>query len=156
MSLDFLGIDRKLLGHPENTRACYSHAVRSGDSDQPSIAFAIRLEGSMVGYTLLNRYAPDTNYSHWHIVTPYLRATGISTALYPHRIKLYFDLFPISRLIHQTGTRNVGVNRMLDKYVPIAETRYFEKPDGVAGPGEFHLRLFTARTYWVFLNTLPI
>jgi hypothetical protein len=32
------------------------------------------------------------------------------------------------------------VNRMLDKYVPVAETRYVENPDGVAGPGEFHIR----------------
>jgi len=32
------------------------------------------------------------------------------------------------------------VNRMLDRYVPIAETRYVEAPDGVATPGEFHIR----------------
>jgi hypothetical protein len=29
---------------------------------------------------------------------------------------------------------------MLDKYVAVAETRDIEKPDGVALPGEFHLR----------------
>jgi hypothetical protein len=32
------------------------------------------------------------------------------------------------------------MNRVLDKYVPISETKYIEKPDGVASPGEFHLR----------------
>ena len=65
---------------------------------------------------------------------------GAVDRLYPHRIKLYFELTPMVRLIHQTRTRNVGVNRMLDKYVPIAETRYIDQPDGVALPGEFHLR----------------
>jgi hypothetical protein len=69
-----------------------------------------------------------------------LRAKGLSTALYPNRIKAYFDLAPISQLIHQTRTRNVGVNRMLDKFVPVSETKYIDKPDGVAALGEFHLR----------------
>lgn len=32
------------------------------------------------------------------------------------------------------------MNRVLDKFVPISETKYIEKPDGVASPGEFHLR----------------
>jgi hypothetical protein len=36
------------------------------------------------------------------------------------------------RLIHQTRTRNVGVNTMVDKFVPIAETVFVENPDGVA------------------------
>jgi hypothetical protein len=89
---------------------------------------------------LLNRYSEDVNYFHWHIIAPNLRAKGLSTALYPHRIKTYFDLAPISQLIHQTRTRNVGVNRMLDKFIPVSETKYIDKPDGVAGPGEFHLR----------------
>jgi hypothetical protein len=61
---------------------------------------------------------------------------------------MYFDLFPMDRLIHQTRTRNIGVNRMLDRYVPIAETLYIEHPDGVALPGEFHLR-------YVFRKDIP-
>jgi hypothetical protein len=39
-----------------------------------------------------------------------------------------------------TRTRNVGVNRMLDKWVPVAETRHVADPDGLALPGEFHIR----------------
>ncbi len=104
------------------------------------MAFSIKVDGEFVGYTLLNRYAPEVNYSHWHITEPGLRACGLSTALYPLRIKMYFDAAPLKRLIHQTRTRNTGVNRMLDKYVPVAETRYVEHPDGVAGSGDFHFR----------------
>ena len=29
---------------------------------------------------------------------------------------------------------------MLDKYVKIAATESVERPDGLAGPGEFHIR----------------
>ncbi len=146
--LDFLGIDRSRLGTAEHTRQRFSRAIWKGDPNQPSVGFAITVNGDFAGYTLLNRYAPEINYSHWHITDQSLRAAGLSTALYPHRIKTYFDLVPIDRLIHQTRTRNIAVNRMLDKYVPIAETRYIEDPDGVALPGEFHLR-------YVFRKDVP-
>ena len=138
--LDALGIDRALLGGEEDTRQRYLKALRTGHPDQRNLAFAITVDGAFAGYTLLNRYAPEVNYSHWHITERSLRAAGLSSALYPYRVKMYFDLTPMARLIHQTRTRNVGVNRMLDKWVPVAETRYIEHPDGVAAPGEFHLR----------------
>jgi RimJ/RimL family protein N-acetyltransferase len=146
--LDFIGIDRSRLGTKESTFQRFRRAIRTGDPNQQNLAFAITLDDQLAGYTLLNQYAPDTNYSHWHIMNPRLRGAGLSTALYPHRIKTYFDLVPIRRLIHQTRTRNTAVNRMLDKYVPIAETRYIEDPDGVALPGEFHLR-------YVFREDVP-
>jgi hypothetical protein len=37
---------------------------------------------------------------------------------------------------------------MLDKYVPVAETRYIEWPDGAASADEFHLR-------YVFRDDIP-
>ncbi len=138
--LDFMGIDRKRLGTMEETRQRFLRAIRNGDPNQKTFALAVTLDGELAGYTLLNRYSAETNYSHWHITLPHLRATGISTALYPYRIKTYFDLVPIERLIHQTRTRNAAVNRMLDKYVPATETRHVEQPDGVALPGDFHMR----------------
>jgi hypothetical protein len=141
--LDFLGIDRARLGSPDDTRQRFLAALRGGIPDQKCHAFGIKLDGLLVGYTLLNRYTAEMNYSHWHIIDPDRRAAGLSSALYPHRIRLYFDLFPIERLIHQTRTRNVAVNRMLDKFVPVAETKHIDNPDGVALPGEFHLRYVT-------------
>ena len=146
--LDFMGVDRERLGTMEDTSRRFLRAIRTGDPNQNTFALAITLDGEQVGYTLLNRYSPEKNYSHWHITVPALRGSGISTALYPHRIKAYFNLVPIERLIHQTRTRNIAVNRMLDKYVPVSETRYIEQPDGVARPGEFHLR-------YVFRQDVP-
>jgi hypothetical protein len=138
--LEFLGIDPARLGEPSDTRARYERSLRTGDPAQRNIAYAIVLDGALAGYTLLNQYTPETNYSHWHIIAAEKRAAGLSSALYPHRIKMYFDTSGMARLIHQTRTRNIGVNRMLDKYVPIAETVWLEHPDGVAGGGEFHHR----------------
>lgn len=138
--LDLMGIDRRRLGSAQDTQQRFLRALRTGDPNQKSFALGILLDGELVGYTLLNRYTPETNYSHWHIIVPDLRGAGISTALYPHRIKTYFNLVPIERLIHQTRTRNTAVNRVLDKYVPVAETSHVEQPDGVAVSGEFHIR----------------
>jgi len=135
-----MGVDRQRLGSEADIRGRFLKAIRTGDASQPVIALGITLDGRLVGYTLLNRYSEDVNYSHWHIIVPDLRARGLSTALYPCRIKAYFDMAAISRLIHQTRTRNVAVNRMLDKFIPVSETKFIDKPDGVALPGEFHLR----------------
>lgn len=150
--LDTMGIDRARLGNPENTRQRYLQSIRTGDAAQPHCAFVIDVDGEFAGYTLLNRYTPDRNHSHWHIVDPKLRGAGLSSSLYPYRIKTYFDLFPIERLIHQTRTRNVAVNTMLDKWVPVAETRYIENPDGMALPGEFHLRYVYRKDVPFFLE----
>jgi len=75
-------------------------------------------------------------------------ASGLSTALCLHRIKTYFDVVPMERLALQTRTRNIGVNRMLERYAPVAETRYMERPDGLALPGDFPLR-------YVFQKDIP-
>lgn len=138
--LTSMGVDRQRLGTQEDTYWRFAKAIRTGDVRQSNIAHGVTLDDRLVGYTLLNRYSDDVNYSHWHIIEPNLRAKGLSSALYPHRIKAYFELAPISQLIHQTRTSNVGVNRLLDKFVPVSETKFVEKPDGVANPGEFHLR----------------
>jgi RimJ/RimL family protein N-acetyltransferase len=141
--LNAMGIDRARLGSREDIHRRFSSAIRTGSAAHASLALAITLDERFIGYTLLNQYSGEANYSHWHIIDAHLRGCGISTALYPHRIKTYFDLAPVSRLIHQTRTRNVGVNRMLDKFIPVSETKYVEHPDGVALPGEFHIRYVT-------------
>lgn len=135
-----MGADRGRLGPEEQIRRRFADAIPTGDANQAHIALAVTLEGGLVGYTLLNRYSEEVNYSHWHIIRPGLRAKGLSTALYPHRIKAYFDLAPIRQLIHQTRTSNIGMNRVLDKFLPVCGTKYIQTPDGVAAPGEFHLR----------------
>jgi RimJ/RimL family protein N-acetyltransferase len=138
--LDFMGVDRRLLASAEDIHRRFMNAIRTGNQNQSSIALAITLDERLAGYTLLNHYSEDVNYSHWHVIDPNIRGRGVSTALYPYRIKTYFDVASISRLIHQTRTRNLGVNRMLDKFVSVSETKWIDRPDGFACPGEFHVR----------------
>jgi len=47
--LDFLGIDRLLLGTMEDTRQRFLRAIRTGDPDQQSMAFAITVNGDFAG-----------------------------------------------------------------------------------------------------------
>lgn len=135
-----MNVDPEKLGTPEDTQARFESALRTGDKNQQRIGFAIDLDGRMIGYTVLSQHTADVNYSHWHIIARHCRTGGVSTALYPNRIKAYFDTTDIVRLIHQTSVRNDGVNRMLDKYVPVAETLYVEQLDGAGAPGEYHRR----------------
>jgi hypothetical protein len=136
-------IDRMKLPARENLRQRYASWRYTGDPAQMFSVFALRLDHRLVGFTNLLRKTPDENYSHWHIIDPADRAGGVSTAIYPTRIALYFDLFPIARLVHQTRVTNEGVNRMLDRFVPVAKTEFVEKPDGLARAGEFHIRYVT-------------
>jgi hypothetical protein len=138
--LAYMGVDLQKLGSADDIRKRFSDSIRTGDPAQSTMALAITLDDRLVGYTLFVRHSAEVNYCHWHIIVPHLRAKGITTALYPYRIKMYFDIAPISRLVHQTRTCNLGVNRVLDKFFPVAETKIIEKPDGVGLPGEFHLR----------------
>ncbi|MFY9803189.1 MAG: GNAT family protein [Candidatus Acidiferrales bacterium] len=135
-----IGVDHARLGSHQEMHRRFSDAIRTGDANQSNFVLGITLDDRLAGYTLLNRYSADVNYSHLHIIVPALRARGLSTAVYPFRIKAYFDLAPISQLIHQTRTRNIAVNRMLDKFVPVAETKFIAQPDGVGSAGEFNLR----------------
>jgi RimJ/RimL family protein N-acetyltransferase len=136
-------VDRAKIPSREKVRETYAAWRWRGDPDQMQSIFALRLDGALVGFTNLLRRSPEVNFSHWHIIAPEHRAAGISSAVYPTRIALYFELFPIERLIHQTRISNTGVNRMLDKFMPVAVTEFVEKPDGLARPGEFHMRYVT-------------
>jgi hypothetical protein len=136
-------LDRARLPDRAALRERYASWRRTGDPAQMSLLFALRLEGRLAGFTNLLRKTPMENYSHWHIIDPADRADGISSCVYPTRIELYFNLYPAERLIHQTRITNVGVNRMLDKFVPVARTEFVERPDGLARPGEFHIRYVT-------------
>ncbi len=133
-------IDRTRLPDRAALRQRYAEWRWKGDPGQMSSVFALRLEGRLIGFTNLLRKTAADNFSHWHIIDPGDRAGGVSSAVYATRLDLYFDLFPLERLIHQTRVTNTGVNRMLDKFVPIAKTEFVERPDGLARPGEFHIR----------------
>jgi RimJ/RimL family protein N-acetyltransferase len=141
--LDYMGIDRQRLGTPEETRARFLRAIRNGTPEQAHVAFSITLDGRLVGYSNLNRHAPDENYPHLHLVDASARAAGVASVVVPHMLKLYVDLYPIRRLVIQTRTSNTAINRVLDKVLPVAETRHLDTPDGLAAPGEFHVRYLT-------------
>ena len=141
--LEQMGVHQALLGDAEAIMGRFAAAIPTGDPDQPKLGFAFDVDGAMVGYTNLNRISASENYSHWHIFDPVWRRSGLSSLLYPYRLRTYFALTPMERLIHQTRPENVGVNRLLDRFVPIAATCFVEKPDGLSKPGIFNLRYVT-------------
>src|SRR5437867_1764796 len=103
--LERMGVDDSKLGSPEAIMARFEPAIPSGNPVQRKLAFAIEVDGKMVGYTNLNRYSPGENYSHWHIIDPPWRKSGLSTLLYPYRLHTYFTCAPINR---RSEERRVG------------------------------------------------
>jgi hypothetical protein len=66
-------------------------------------------------------------------------------------MRMCFDLYPLRRIVLQTRPTSVGINRALDFYMPPAVTEYIEKADGLAGPGEFHMRyVYREDAGWMF------
>lgn len=149
---DLIGIDRKKLGSPENSRKRFLHMIRVPGTEQTNIVLSITLDDEVIGYTNLNRYGSDDNYVHLHTyrnaVRSVLRArkfkdaktgTGLGGAV----IGLmggYFNLFSINRLVLQTRTTNHNINAALDLYLAPAETKYVAQPAGLLAPGEMHVR----------------
>ena len=141
--LERLGVDGSALRDRDWVVERFAATIPTGDPAQPRQAFAIELDGLLIGYTNVNCYAPHRNFSHWHLIDAGWRGCGISTSLYPWRLRTYFACTRMETLTHQTRVSNIGVNRMLDRFVPVAETRFVADPDGLSLPGEFHLRHVT-------------
>lgn len=151
---NLLGIDRERLGTPQDSRKRFSQMIRVPGVYQPNVIFTITLNGQVVGYTNINRHGVDDYYVHLHTYRSCLRAAlgtgrsgnrggaggGLAAVLIGRIIGMCFDLFPARRLILQTRPENRWINRALDLYMPLAETKYVENPAGLAAPGIQQLR----------------
>jgi RimJ/RimL family protein N-acetyltransferase len=142
--LRLLNIDVKKLGTPEETRERFRSMIRTDDPDQRSVAFAVTLDGRLIGYVNINRDGADA-YPHVHIFDPTARAQGYFTLLLPQTLEFLFTLYPLECIVIQTRTRVTAINRALDRYLPEEGTGWIDEPDGLAGPGMFHRRTVRAQ-----------
>jgi hypothetical protein len=61
--LTSMRVDRQRIGTQEDIYRRFANAIRTGHAQQSNIALAITLNDRLVGYSLLNRYSDDVNYS---------------------------------------------------------------------------------------------
>jgi RimJ/RimL family protein N-acetyltransferase len=135
----FLGIDPERLGSPEDTRARFRAANRSVGGGGKTAAFVLAMGARVVAYTNVNFRGRD-GYAHVHFIDPDTRNRGVASSLVPSILGMFFEHLPIDRLVLEARTRNTGINRVLEKSgLKPAWTGHLEKPDGLAGPGEFHV-----------------
>lgn len=156
--INLLGINKSGLGTPEDSHQRFLGMIRVPGTVQRTVVFSVTLNGRLIGYTNLNMQGPDDNYPHFHTYLhthrSLIRAAvaagerrgaakdshGIATVLLGPLFAMHFALFPIRRLIIQTRPAALAINRALDLYVPVAEMGYIDRPNGLALPGEFHVR----------------
>lgn len=151
---EILGIDQAKLGTPADTRERFLSMIRKPGTYPSDVLFTATLNGSVIGYTNMNRYGADEAYVHLHLYRRSLRSVlvartpgaparagaGLAAALIGPGLSMYFRLFPLERLILQTRPENSAINKALDLYAFAAERRYVAHPAGLAAPGEQCLR----------------
>jgi hypothetical protein len=161
---DVLGIDREKLGTPEDSRERFYRMIRVPSEKQVSVIFTVTLNAHVIGYTNINRYGLDEEYLHLHTYRSSVRSalrdrkithhtksnTSLASVLIGYIINMYFDLFPLRRVILPTRTTNRWINHALELYMPPAETLYLNAPAGLAAPNEYHLRyVYRDRARWM-------
>lgn len=151
---DLLGIDRRKLGNPAQSRARFLSMLRKPGTYPSDVIFTATLNSHVIGYTNMNRYGSDESYVHLHLYPRALRSVllatsrleaaragaGLAAALIGPGLAMYFRLFPLRRLILQTRPENSAINKALDWYEFPLERRYVENPAGLAAPGQHCLR----------------
>lgn len=159
--INFLRIDRDRLGGPEESEQRFMSMIRNSGASQKSVIFSITLNDQVIGYTNLNMHNSIENYPHFHTYIHsdrsalrkalegapgarmdggQRRTAGIAAVLVGATISTYFSIFPIARIVLQTRPTSLGINIALDHYLEVHHTEFIDKPDGLAGPGEFHMR----------------
>ena len=143
VDLNFLGIDRRKLGTTEDSRRRFA-AMVDGPRPRDALGFTITVEGRPVGFINVNIFGRLYGVPHFHLVDPTVRGRGILYSV------LVAGLPAIMRVVEEDAdarglrvevrTRNVGMNRVLHRlgYQPTQTVKLLD-PDGLAGPGTFHL-----------------
>lgn len=137
--LDFLGVDRRKLGTPADTRERFRCSIRNGDPDQERVVFVVDLDGRPVAYTNLHFVGPEESYIHGHVVDEQLRDRGLASLMSLRVIEVAFREFPIDRLTLQTRATNDRINHVLEKLGLEFAPRHLTEPDGLPGPGDFRV-----------------
>jgi RimJ/RimL family protein N-acetyltransferase len=137
--LDFLGVDRRKLGTPADTRERFRRSIRNGDPDQERVVFVVDLDGCPVAYTNLHFVSPEENYIHGHVVDEELRDHGLASLMSIRVIEVAFREFAIDRLTLQTRATNHHINHVLEKLGLEFAPRHLTEPDGLPTPGEFRV-----------------
>jgi RimJ/RimL family protein N-acetyltransferase len=147
--LEFLGIDPAKLGTPADTWQRFRSYIRRRDPAPEAVGFTFTRNATPIGYTNINIFGRPDGYVHVHLTDPQARAQGSLTALFaamlPAIATEILPRLPISGLVLEARTRNVGINRVLRSIGLIPDkTMHLDDPDGVAGPGEFNVYYLNA------------
>lgn len=138
---DLMGIDRRRLGTPEDSRNRFLTMVRHPGTNQADAIFTITLNDKIIGYTNINCRGIDDNYCHVHAYPccPRSALLGLTLLVGP-AMAMYFTLFPVRRLVLETRPQNRWINHALDLYGLPVETKYVDNPGGLGAAGEKRIR----------------
>jgi hypothetical protein len=131
------------LGTAAETRRRFGRLVH-GPRPREALGFTITLEGRPVGFVNVNVLGRARARPHFHVVDPTARHGGVMSAVLkaglPPILERMRSESRAEGLLVEIRTRNVGMNRVMSHLgYQVVETGYLHDPDGLAGPGIFHI-----------------
>ena len=141
--LDFLGIDLAKLGTVEETRRRFQ-ALVDGPRPRQTLGFTITVDDQPAGFINVNVLGRPFGVPHFHLADPAARGLGIMSAVLnaglPAILHVVRAEAAADGLRVEVRTRNGGMNRVLQRLgYPPTRTVDLDEPDGLAGPGTFHI-----------------
>ena len=141
--LAHLGIDPAKLGTAADTRRRFEQLV-DGPRPRQALGFTVTLDDRPVGFVNVNVFGRRRGTPHFHLVDPSARRGGVmSTVLrlgLPAILEAVRDETGACGLLVEVRTRNAGMNRVMRRLGhEVVDTRDLDDPDGLAGPGVFHV-----------------
>ena len=158
--LQKLGVDRHRLGSSEDMYHRFQSMIRTEGAANEKVIFSITMNNELIGYTNFNRVGDSLcRFGHIHTYTKYIKRqikekheirlnkqqyplTSIGKIVIGLALLSAFKSTEVKKIIAQTRTSNIHVNRSLSYYTPADEEKYFEQPDGLSNPGDFQMRYF--------------
>lgn len=152
--LEFLGIDLERLGSREDTRARFRALCRR----EGGACYTIFHDDRVIGYTNINIDGRRYGYVHVHLTDPGARGRGILSTVLAYALPVIagsvLDELSIDGLVLETRTRNLGITSVVRKMgLRPQRTAYLTDPDGLAGPGEFHVFVLDRATLAALTGT---
>jgi len=137
--LQSLGVDLNKLSSKEETRRRLWSSLAADQSPPSRAYFVVTAGDELLIYTNLNFASAEEACAHFHVLKPGLRSKGVSYFLFPEAIRVFFERFPIQKLVMQTSPHNEKINRLLRRFSLTPQRAFLEKPDGMARAGEFNI-----------------
>ncbi len=135
-----LGADPDKLPQREETARRFLGSIPRPGENQERATFIVEDDRRQpIAYTNINFSSSEEGVIHFHVLRPGPLGKAVAYLLFPEMVRIYFECFPLRRIVMQTSPANRNINRFLQRFGLEPQLRHLAKPDGMARPGDFNV-----------------